>query len=481
MGEASHRVGHGVPCPNPEIFRAYDIRGVVGETLTGEIVYWVGRALATEALTTGHGRIAVAGDGRLSTEDLRSPLLRGLTEGGVDVADIGQVPTPLLYYATIALKTGAGVMITGSHNPPEYNGLKMMLDGRPLTEARIQSLRKRIERGGFSTGRGQVERADILPGYIDRVAGDVAVARPLKMVVDCGNGVAGVVAPRLLAAIGCEVVPLYAEVDGRFPNHHPDPAEAANLAALVAAVREHRADLGVAFDGDADRLGVVTERGEIVWPDRAMMLFARDILSRNPGAGIVFDVKCSRHLPALVRTCGGAPMMWKTGHSHIKAKIRSSGALFGGEFSGHFCFAERWFGFDDGIYSAARLAEIIAADGRPAGEVFAAFPAALATPEIKVATTDQAKFAIVRELVAALGAEGEAEAVNDIDGLRVDFADGWGLVRASNTSPALSLRFEADDEAALSRIQERFNVALKAVDDGLSFRPRRPALLKDED
>ena len=474
VGEASNRVGHGVPCPNPEIFRAYDIRGVVGETLTGGIVYWVGRALATEALAAGHARIAVAGDGRLSTDELRSPLLRGLTEGGVDVADIGQVPTPLLYYATIALKTGAGVMITGSHNPPEYNGLKMMLSGRPLTEARIQSLRERIERGDFSTGRGQVERADILPGYIDRVAGDIAVARPLKVVADCGNGVAGVVAPRLLAAIGCEVVPLYAEVDGRFPNHHPDPAEAANLVALIAAVREHRADLGVAFDGDGDRLGVVTERGEIVWPDRAMMLFARDILSRNPGAGIVFDVKCSRHLPALIRACGGAPMMWKTGHSHIKAKIRASGALFGGEFSGHFCFAERWYGFDDGIYSAARLAEIIAADGRPAGEVFAAFPAALATPEIKVATTDQAKFAIVRELAAALGAtEGETETVNDIDGLRVDCANGWGLARASNTSPALSLRFEADDEAALARIQARFNAALKAVDDDLSFRPQR--------
>ena len=487
VGAATNRVGDGMPRPAAEIFRAYDIRGVVGETLTGEVVYWVARALATEARAAGHARVVAAGDGRLSTAALRAPLLRGLVDGGVDVVDVGQVPTPLLYYATVALETGAGVMITGSHNPPEYNGLKMMLGGRALADAQIQSLRERIERRDFSTGRGgqggglggglgKVERIDIVPRYLDRVVADIAIAGPFKVVVDCGNGVAGVVAPRLLAAIGCEVVPLFAEVDGRFPNHHPDPAEAANLTALVAAVGAHRADLGVAFDGDGDRLGVVAETGEVIWPDRAMMLFARDILARNPGAGIVFDVKCSRHLPTLVRAWGGTPMMWKTGHSHIKAKIRSSGALFGGEFSGHFCFADRWFGFDDGIYSAARVAEIIAADGRPASEVFGAFPAGLATPEIKVATTEQAKFAIVRELVTALGDAGAeaAATLNDIDGLRVDFADGWGLVRASNTSPALSLRFEADDEAALARIQARFNAALRGVDEGLSFPPARP-------
>ena len=318
---------------------------------------------------------------------------------------------------------------------------------------------------------GGLEQADVVERYIARIVGDVTAARPLKVVADCGNGVAGLVAPRLLTAMGCAVTPLYAEVDGTFPNHHPDPADAANLQDLIAAVRKQGADVGVAFDGDGDRLGVVTDAGEIIWPDRAMMLFARDILRRHPGAGVVFDVKCSRHLPAVVYAAGGVPTMWKTGHSHIKAQIRASGALLGGEFSGHVCFADRWFGFDDGIYSAARLVEILAAEPRSASAVFAELPLALATPEIKLPTTEQGKFAIMAALRRneAAFTEGRPDAVlTTIDGVRVDFADGWGLARASNTSPALTLRFEADSDSALARVRGVFAAALKAIDPRLA-------------
>ena len=457
------------PAPiNAEIFRAYDIRGVVGETLTEHAVYQVGRAFAAEALDDDQPSAVVGGDGRTTTPTLRRALQRGLRDGGVNVTDIGCVPTPLVYFATHVLGTGTGVMITGSHNPPEYNGLKMMIGGATLAQERIQRLRERIEGGHLSAGAGDLANIDLIDRYIDRVANDVRPARPLKVAVDCGNGVAGLVAPRLLAALGCEVVPLYADIDGSFPNHHPDPAEAANLDDLIAAVRAQRADVGIAFDGDGDRLGVVTERGDIIWPDRAMMLFARDILGRNPGAGVVFDVKCSRHLPALIRTWGGKPIMWKTGHSHIKAKIRAEGALLGGEFSGHLCFAERWYGFDDAIYSAARLVEILAAETRSAHAVFADLPAATATPEVKIATTESAKFEIMERL--AREADFSAGTLNDIDGIRVDYADGWGLVRPSNTSPVLSLRFEADDEAALNRIQDTFDAALRRIDESLAFR-----------
>ena len=453
---------------NAEIFRAYDIRGVVGETLTEHAVYQVGRAFAAEALDDDQPSAVVGGDGRTTTPTLRRALQRGLRDGGVNVTDIGCVPTPLVYFATHVLGTGTGVMITGSHNPPEYNGLKMMIGGATLAQERIQRLRERIEGGRLSAGTGDLANIDLIDRYIDRVANDVRPARPLKVAVDCGNGVAGLVAPRLLAALGCDVVPLYADIDGSFPNHHPDPAEAANLDDLIAVVQAQRADVGIAFDGDGDRLGVVTERGDIIWPDRAMMLFARDILGRNPGAGVVFDVKCSRHLPALIRAWGGKPIMWKTGHSHIKAKIRAEGALLGGEFSGHLCFAERWYGFDDAIYSAARLVEILAADARSAHAVFADLPAATATPEVKIATTESAKFEIMERL--AREADFSAGTLNDIDGIRVDYADGWGLVRPSNTSPVLSLRFEANDEAALNRIQDTFDAALRRIDESLAFR-----------
>ena len=455
--------------PNPEIFRAYDIRGVVGDTLTPEAVYGIARAFATLAIDGGQRRVAVGGDGRGSTEALRRELVRGLCDGGIEVVDIGTVPTPLLYYATHVLGTQAGVMITGSHNPPEYNGLKMVLAGKALTGERIQQLRRLCEDGGFATGEGRVTRVDLIDRYVAQVLADTPMQRSLKVVVDCGNGVAGLVAPRLLSSLGCVVEPLYTEVDGGFPNHHPDPAEAANLTDLIDLVVRSGADLGVAFDGDADRLGVVTDRGKIIWPDRLMMLFARDIVTADPGANVIFDVKCSRHLATVVRDLGGNPIMWKTGHSHIKSKIRDTGAPLGGEFSGHICFADRWYGFDDAIYAAARLVQILAAEPRPASAVFNEFPNALATPEIKIPTTEQRKFEVIDEL-ARNAAFGPPAQVTAIDGIRADYPDGWGLLRASNTSPMLSLRFEADDADALDRIQTLFDAALAAIDPALSFR-----------
>ena len=444
-----------------EIFRAYDIRGIVGDTLTEPDVYLLGRAFAAAARAAGRSSAAVGGDGRDTTPALRTSLHRGLRAGGVDVVDVGCVPTPLLYYATHVLGTGTGVMVTGSHNAPQYNGLKMMIGGSALTPACIAALRTRVERGAFTAGAGTLRKADLLHDYVQRVLDDVAVRRRLKVVVDCGNGVAGLVAPRLLDALGCTVVPLYADVDGSFPNHHPDPADAANLEHLIAAVGEERADLGLAFDGDGDRLGVVTDRGDIVWPDRTLMLFSRDIIGRNPDAAVVFDVKCSRHLPALIRACGGRPLMCKTGHTHIKAEVRRAGALLGGEFSGHFCFADRWFGFDDAIYSAARLVEILAADPRPVHAVVGELPAPWATAEVNVPTTEREKFEVMARLAATARFAGGR--ITDIDGIRVDYADGWGLIRPSNTSPMLGMRFEADSDAALARIRCEFEAALRAA------------------
>ena len=455
----------------PEIFRAYDIRGLVDRNLTAESVSWIGRAFAAEAREQGFRRVAVGGDGRHSTGHLRDALIAGLTGGGCDVVDVGRVPTPLLYFATYALETQTGIMITGSHNPPEYNGLKMVIGGAVLSGEAIAGLRSRIERDDCPRGaRGAVESVSVIDSYMDRVVGDIAIARPLKIVVDSGNGVGGVVAPALFERLGCEVVSLYADVDGSFPNHHPDPADAANLDDLIAAVREHEADMGLAFDGDADRLGVVTESGAIVWPDRLMMLFARDIARRNPGTDVVYDVKCSRHLEKVVAEAGGNPIMSRTGHSHIKAKIRETGALFGGEFSGHICFGERWYGFDDAIYAGARLLEIAASRAsKDCGidALFADFPVPCTTPEIKLPTTESAKFRIIEEL--SKSADFGPGTVTRIDGLRVDYADGFGLVRASNTSPALTLRFEADDATALDRIRSTFGAQLSAIDPALTF------------
>jgi phosphomannomutase/phosphoglucomutase len=452
---------------DPTIFRAYDIRGIVGRNLTTDVVYWIGRAFAAECAAASRSRAVVGRDGRVSSEELADALVRGLREGGVDVMDVGLVPTPLLYYATHALDTGTGIMITGSHNPPEYNGLKMMIAGETLAEARIQRLKERITGNELTTGSGDVEHVEIIDHYLDRVVSDVAVAQPLKVVVDCGNGVAGVVAPRLIAELGCEVVPLYCEVDGTFPNHHPDPADPHTLEDLITVVKDERADVGLAFDGDGDRLGVVTNTGEIVWPDKLLMLFSRDIVGRNPGADIIFDVKCSRHLNAIISEYGGRPIMWKTGHSHMKAKLKETGALLAGEFSGHICFGERWFGFDDALYSAARLLEILGGESRSTDALFAEFPITFSTPEIKVPTTDSAKFAIMERL-AKEGHFGSGT-VTTIDGIRVDYPDGFGLVRPSNTSPVLTLRFEADGQAALDRIQRVFREQLSKIDPKLKF------------
>lgn len=450
-----------------EIFRAYDIRGITTRNLTEDVVYWIGRAFAAESSELEQNRVAVGRDGRHSSIKLRDALVRGLTEGGVDVLDIGQVPTPLLYFATHALDTGTGIMITGSHNPPEYNGLKMMIGGVTLAEERIQKLKVRLQENQLSEGEGDVEEIDLNDHYIDRVLGDVAVAQPLKVVVDCGNGVAGELAPRLIEELGCEVVRLYCDIDGDFPNHHPDPAEPKNLQDLIAVVADEKADLGLAFDGDGDRVGVVTSRGEIIWPDKLLMLFAQDIVGRNPGADIIFDVKCSRHLNNLISEYGGRPIMWRTGHSHMKAKLKETGALLAGEFSGHICFGERWYGFDDALYSAARLLEILGSQSLSADEVFAQFPVTFATPELKIETTESHKFAVIERLEKD-GDFGDGT-ITSIDGVRVDFADGWGLIRASNTSPVLSLRFEADGQGALERIQKVFQDQLSAIDPELKF------------
>ncbi len=451
-----------------EIFRAYDIRGVVTSSLTGEVVYWIGRAFAAEARDAGQKKVAVGRDGRLSSPELSTSLIKGLNEGGVDVVDVGMVPTPLLYYATHSLNTGTGIMITGSHNPPDYNGLKMMLAGVTLAEDRIQTLRERIENDDLPKGEGACENVEIIDSYIDRVAGDVVLGQAPKVVIDCGNGVAGAVAPQLLRELGCEVVELYCEVDGNFPNHHPDPAEMENLADLITVVEAENADLGLAFDGDGDRLGVVTNRGSVVWPDKLLMLFSRDIVGRNPGSDIIYDVKCSRHLNTLISEYGGRPIMCKTGHSHIKAKIIETGALLGGEFSGHICFAERWYGFDDALYSAARLLEITSGETKSVEELFDEFPVTFMTPELKIQTTESRKTEVMEQL-SSLGDFGDGT-LTTIDGIRVDYSDGWGLIRQSNTSPVLTLRFEADGQAPLDRIQDIFQAELHKLDPELSFK-----------
>jgi phosphomannomutase/phosphoglucomutase len=453
---------------DPGIFRAYDIRGITTTNLTEEVVYWIGRAFAAEARNQGQERVVIGRDGRHSSTGLAESLSRGLTEGGVDVISIGLVPTPMLYYATHALDTGTGVMITGSHNPPEYNGLKMMIGGVTLAEDAIQALLHRLEKNDLSEGEGDVEDIDLDDSYIDKVLEDVAMAQPLKVVVDCGNGVAGKIAPRLLTELGCEVVPLYCDVDGDFPNHHPDPAEPQNLEDLRTVVNAEGADLGLAFDGDGDRLGVVTASGEIIWPDKMLMLFAQDIVSRNPGADIIYDVKCSRHLNNIISELGGRPIMWKTGHSHMKAKLKETGALLAGEFSGHICFGERWYGFDDALYSAARLMEILGSESRSVDEVFSQFPVTFTTPEIKINTTEDRKFEVMEKLKAH--ADFGSGTLTTIDGIRVDYSDGWGLIRPSNTSPVLSLRFEADGPGALDRIQDEFQTQLAQIDSTLSFR-----------
>ena len=446
---------------SPAIFRAYDIRGVVGETLTPGVVYEIGRAVGSEAHARGEQRVIIARDGRLSSPELSQALARGLQETGRNVIDIGLAPTPLLYFATHVLNGKSGVMVTGSHNPANYNGLKIVIGGETLAEKDIQQLRLRIENHDFVKGAGKIETRNLIPDYVERIVEDTQIGRPMKIVMDCGNGIAANVAPALLRSLDCEVVELYCEVDGNFPNHHPDPSKPENLQDLIKTVLSEKADLGVAFDGDGDRLGVVDSSGKIIWPDRQMMLFAADVLSRQPGADIIYDVKCTRHLAGQIVKNGGRPLMWKTGHSLIKAKIKETGAMLAGEMSGHIFFKERWYGFDDGIYACARLIEILSGDPRSTAEVFAELPDSLNTPELNVTLAEGENFTFIEKL-RALAKFPEAR-ITDIDGLRVDFVDGWGLVRASNTTPSLVIRFEADNEQALARIQGQFKELMKQV------------------
>ena len=449
------------------IFRAYDIRGITTENLTEKVVYWIGRSFATEALAQQQSTAVIGRDGRLSSPGLEASLTRGLCDGGLDVISVGLVPTPLLYFATYELQTGTGIMITGSHNPPEYNGLKMMIGGVTLAEERIQALLRNLQNNTLSQGTGSASEQDVIAAYTQKLLPACKLDRPLNVVVDCGNGVAGVIAPDIIKALGCQVTPLYCEVDGNFPNHHPDPAEPENLEDVINRVREVSADVGLAFDGDGDRLGVVTPKGEIIWPDKLMMLFAEDICARHPAETVIFDVKCSRYLPKVIREAGGEPLMWKTGHSHIKAKIKETQSPLAGEFSGHLCIVENWYGFDDAIFSAGRLLQLLSQTAASADGCFAKYPVTVTTPEIKIQTSEEHKFVVMQKLAEA-GDFGSGE-MTQIDGIRVDFDNGWGLIRPSNTSPVLSLRFEADSEKDLQQIQNLFQTQLRKVDSSLAF------------
>jgi phosphomannomutase/phosphoglucomutase len=418
----------------------------------------------------GLPEIVVGRDGRLSGPELAGALSDGLREAGIDVIDVGAVPTPVVYFAAYRFNTGCGVAVTGSHNPPEYNGFKIVVGGETLSEGAIQDLYQRIagnrlERGG----QGGLRHVDVVPDYIDRIVSDVQAERRLKVVIDCGNGIPGAVAPQVLDGIGCETIPLYCEVDGTFPNHHPDPSDPHNLEDLIFAVKQTGADLGLAFDGDGDRLGVVTREGEIIFPDRTLMLFARDVLSRRPGATIIYDVKCTGHLKGQILDAGGSPLMWRTGHSLIKAKMRETDAELAGEMSGHFFFKERWYGFDDGIYAAARLMEILAGDleERTPEAIFATCPKGVSTPELKVEMAEGEHYRFI-EAFRQKASFGDAT-LTTIDGVRADWPDGWGLVRPSNTTPILVLRFDADNETALKRIQQGFRQHLRAVEPGLKL------------
>ncbi|UGB45536.1 phosphomannomutase/phosphoglucomutase [Frateuria edaphi] len=455
---------------DPSIFRAYDVRGVVGKTLTARVARLLGQSIGTLMREKGLSEIVVGRDGRLSGPELAGALSDGLREAGIDVIDIGAVPTPVVYFAAYRFNTGSGVAVTGSHNPPDYNGFKIVVGGETLSEGAIQDLYQRIASGALEAGgQGGLRHVDVVPDYIERIISDVQAERRLKVVVDCGNGIPGALAPQVIEGIGCEVVPLYCEVDGTFPNHHPDPSDPHNLDDLIHAVRQTGADLGIAFDGDGDRLGVVTKEGEIIYPDRLLMLFARDVLSRQPGATIIYDVKCTGHLKGQVLEAGGSPLMWRTGHSLIKAKMRETQAELAGEMSGHFFFKERWFGFDDGIYAGARLLEILAGDieGRTPEQVFATCPKGVSTPELKIPLEEGEHYRFI-EKFKDKATFGDAT-LTTIDGVRADWPDGWGLVRASNTTPVLVLRFDADNPAALKRIQQAFREQLFLVDPGLKL------------
>jgi phosphomannomutase/phosphoglucomutase len=454
------------PLPR-EIFKAYDIRGIVGKSLTPAVVRAVGQALGSLALERGRDTFAIGRDGRLSGPELLSALSDGIRAAGANVIDLGMVATPMTYFAAHHLDTGCSVMVTGSHNPPDYNGLKMVVAGDTLSGDEIQALRARIESGKLHVGSGGYREVDVVPAYLDRIVGDLKLARPMQVAVDCGNGVAGAFAPTLYSRLGCTVVPLFCEVDGRFPNHHPDPSQPANLRDLIARLAQGDCELGLAFDGDGDRLGVVTRDGHVIYPDRQLMLFAADLLGRQPGATIIYDVKSTRNLKPWITRHGGVPMMWKTGHSLIKGRMKEVHAALAGEMSGHTFFGERWFGFDDGLYAGARLLEILSRHTDPSA-ILDALPDALSTPELNVACAEGEPHSLIAAMQATASFPGADEVIR-IDGLRAEYPDGFGLARASNTTPVIVLRFEADNPAALARIQDAFRDVLAHAKPGIQL------------
>lgn len=447
---------------HPSVFRAYDIRGIIGEQLDEHAFYSIGRAISCRLNALNRKDIVLARDGRLTSESLACALKQGLLDSGVNVVDLGEAATPVMYFATHVHGIDSGVMITGSHNPADYNGIKMVLAGTTLADQDIQNLYDTILRGEVIKGEGRSSCFDIVPSYIQRIVGDISLQRQLKVVVDCGNGVAGPVIPEVLRRLGCEVIELYCDVDGRFPNHHPDPTVEANLVDLKQAVAFHQADIGLAFDGDADRLGVITNTGELIWPDRLMMLYAQEVLARNAEATIVYDVKCSSHLASVIKQSGGVAKMCPTGHSIVKRVMKEEKAALAGEMSGHLFFKDRWYGFDDALYSACRLLEIISRSSLTVHEQFQAIPNSVNTPEIKIPIVEDEKFTFMQRF-STQACFPDAQLIS-IDGLRVEFPQGWGLVRASNTTPCLVARFEADDQMSLERIQALFKIQLQAID-----------------
>ena len=453
-----------MPSYPKEIFKAYDIRGIVDKTLTAEIVEGIGQAVGSEARARQQKAIVIGRDGRLSGPELAAALARGIQKSGIDVIDIGLVVTPMTYFAAYHLETHCSVMVTGSHNPPDYNGLKVVLDGETLAGEAIQQLRARLESGDLVNGSGSYRTRDIREDYIARIAGDVKLKRPMKIIVDAGNGVPGAYAPALYRRLGCEVTELFCEVDGNFPNHHPDPSDPHNLEDVIRTLATGDAEIGLAFDGDGDRLGVVTKNGKMIFPDRQLMLFAADVLSRNPGAEVIFDVKSTRNLFSWIREHGGKPTLWKTGHSLIKSKMKESGALLAGEMSGHMFFKERWYGFDDGLYAGARLLEYLSGQA-DINATLHSLPDAINTPELQIKLNEGENYELIARMQKTARFTDPREVIT-IDGLRVEYADGFGLARSSNTTPVIVLRFEADNEAALKRIQEDFRrVILQAKPD----------------
>ena len=452
---------------NAEIFKAYDIRGVVGKSLTAEAVTLIGQALGTLAQEKNQNSIIVGRDGRLSGPKLAFALTRGILSSGCNVIDIGDVPTGLVYYATFQLETQSGIALTGSHNPPDYNGLKMVIAGDTLSGEQIQDIKKRIENNQLARGQGRVREENIIPAYLKEVTSQIKLTRPLKIVIDCGNGIAGKAAPPLFKELGCEVVELFCDVDGHFPNHHPDPGQPANLVDLISKVKQVNADIGLGFDGDGDRVGAVAPNGDIIWPDRQMILFSRDILSRSPGATIIYDVKCSQLLPGEIKKAGGNPLMWRTGHSLIKKKMKQCNAVLGGEMSGHIFFKDGWYGFDDGLYVGARLCELLA-KSPDIQQTFDALPNSVNTPELQIHKEKEGEqHTLIQQLIEI--ASFPDATVSTIDGLRVDYSDGFGLARASNTTPTIVLRFEGTNVASIKRIQQQFKNLFSQVDPDLNL------------